>query len=71
MARDHWSSDMFIGTALGLAIAENTFHARCNPEFESQCKGTSLVVEADESESAIADKRGQHCFIIPKWGSPT
>jgi hypothetical protein len=39
MARDHWSSDMFIGTALGIAIAENTFHARCNPEFESQCKG--------------------------------
>ena len=38
MARDHWSSDMFLGTALGLAIAENTFHARCNPEFESQCK---------------------------------
>ena len=38
MARDHWSSDMFVGTALGLAIAENTFHARCNPEFESQCK---------------------------------
>lgn len=38
MARDHWSSDMFIGTALGLAIAENTFHVRCNPEFESQCK---------------------------------
>jgi hypothetical protein len=38
MARDHWSSDMVIGTALGLAIAENTFHARCNPEFESQCK---------------------------------
>ena len=39
MARDHWSSDMFVGTALGLAIAENTFHARCNPEFPSQCKG--------------------------------
>jgi hypothetical protein len=38
MARDHWSSDMFVGTALGLAIAENTFHARCSPEFESQCK---------------------------------
>jgi len=38
MARDHWASDMFLGTALGLAIAENTFHARCNPEFESQCK---------------------------------
>jgi hypothetical protein len=38
MARDHWSSDMFIGTGLGIAIAERTFHARCNPEFESQCK---------------------------------
>jgi hypothetical protein len=38
MARDHWSSDMFVGTALGLAIAENTFHARCDPQFESQCK---------------------------------
>jgi len=38
MARDHWSSDMFIGTGLGIAIAENTFHARCDPQFESQCK---------------------------------
>src|ERR1700733_13706721 len=38
MARDHWSSDMFVGTALGLAIAENTFHARCDPELPSQCK---------------------------------
>lgn len=38
MARDHWSSDMFIGSALGIAIAEYTFHARCSPEFESQCK---------------------------------
>ena len=38
MARDHWSSDMFLGTALGLAIAENTFHARCDPELPSQCK---------------------------------
>jgi PAP2 superfamily len=38
MARDHWASDMFVGTALGVAIAEKTFHTRCNPEFESQCK---------------------------------
>ena len=38
MARDHWASDMFIGAALGTAIAENTFHARCNPELPSQCK---------------------------------
>lgn len=39
MAHDHWSSDMFLGTALGVGIAENTFHARCNPELPSQCKG--------------------------------
>ena len=39
MARDHWSSDMFLGMGLGLAIAENTFHARCDPELPSQCKG--------------------------------
>jgi hypothetical protein len=38
MARDHWSSDMFLGMGLGLAIAENTFHARCDPELPSQCK---------------------------------
>jgi len=38
MARDHWSSDMFLGMGLGIAIAERTFHARCNPELPSQCK---------------------------------
>jgi hypothetical protein len=38
LARDHWASDMFIGASLGTAIAENTFHARCNPELPSQCK---------------------------------
>ena len=38
MARDHWSSDMFLGSALGIAIAENTFHSHCDPQYESQCK---------------------------------
>jgi hypothetical protein len=38
MARDHWASDMFLGTALGIAIGENTFHAHCDPQYESQCK---------------------------------
>jgi hypothetical protein len=38
MARDHWSSDMFLGMGLGIAIAERTFHARCDPELPSQCK---------------------------------
>ena len=38
MARDHWAWNMWIGTGLGLGIAENTFHARCNPDLPSQCK---------------------------------
>ena len=38
MARDHWASDMFLGTALGIAIGENTFHSHCDPQYESQCK---------------------------------
>ncbi len=38
MARDHWASDMFLGTGLGIAIAERTFHTRCNPELPSQCR---------------------------------
>jgi hypothetical protein len=38
LARDHYASDMFIGAALGTAIAENVFHARCDPDLPSQCK---------------------------------
>lgn len=38
LARDHWSSDMYLGAGLGLAIAENTFHSHCDPQYESQCK---------------------------------
>jgi membrane-associated phospholipid phosphatase len=42
MAQDHWASDMFLGSALGIAIAENTFHSHCDPQFESQCKHHQL-----------------------------
>lgn len=38
MARDHWSSDMFIGAALGIGIGEHVFHAHCNPELSDSCK---------------------------------
>jgi len=54
MARDHWASDMFVGTALGLAIAERTFHSRCNPEFESQCKHHQWWWKPMKVESPIA-----------------
>jgi hypothetical protein len=38
MARDHWSSDMFIGSALGIGIGSHIFHAHCNPELSDSCK---------------------------------
>lgn len=37
LARDHWSSDMFVGSALGFAIGTHIFHAHCNPEFSQSC----------------------------------
>lgn len=38
MARDHWASDMFIGSALGIGIGAHTFHAHCDPELSDSCK---------------------------------
>ncbi len=38
MARDHWSSDMFIGSALGIGIGAHVFPAHCNPELSDSCK---------------------------------
>jgi hypothetical protein len=38
MARDHWSSDMLIGAALGIGIGAHTFHAHCDPELSDSCK---------------------------------
>ncbi len=38
MARDHWSSDMFIGSALGIGIGAHIFHAHCDPQLSDSCK---------------------------------
>ncbi len=37
LARDHWSSDMFVGSALGFAIGTHLFHSRCDPDFSESC----------------------------------
>jgi membrane-associated phospholipid phosphatase len=37
-ARDHWSSDMFAGAALGIGIGTHVFHAHCNPDLSDSCK---------------------------------
>jgi hypothetical protein len=38
MARDHWSSDMLVGSALGIGIGAHTFHAHCDPQLSDSCK---------------------------------
>jgi hypothetical protein len=38
MARDHWSSDMFAGAALGIGIGSHVFHAHCDPQLSDSCK---------------------------------
>ena len=38
MARDHWSSDMLVGSALGIGIGAHIFHAHCNPQLSDSCK---------------------------------
>jgi membrane-associated phospholipid phosphatase len=38
MGRDHWSSDMFAGTALGIGIGAITFHLHCDPNLSDSCK---------------------------------
>jgi PAP2 superfamily len=38
LARDHWSSDMWVGSALGIGISEHVFHAHCDPELSDSCK---------------------------------
>lgn len=37
-ARDHWSSDMLVGSALGIGIGSHIFHAHCNPDLSDSCK---------------------------------
>ncbi len=38
MARDHWASDMFVGSALGIGIGAHIFHAHCDPDLSDSCK---------------------------------
>jgi len=38
MARDHWASDMLVGSALGIAIGAHVFHAHCDPELSDSCR---------------------------------
>lgn len=37
LGRDHWSSDVFVGAALGYFIGSRIFHLHCNPMFSQVC----------------------------------
>jgi len=37
LGRDHWSSDMFVGAALGYFIGTHVFHMHCDPDFSEAC----------------------------------
>jgi len=37
LGRDHWSSDVFVGSALGYFIGSHIFHSHCNPKFSEAC----------------------------------
>jgi hypothetical protein len=37
LGRDHWSSDVFVGSALGYFIGSRIFHSHCNPKFSEAC----------------------------------
>jgi hypothetical protein len=37
LGRDHWSSDVFVGSALGYFIGSHLFHSHCNPKFGGSC----------------------------------
>ena len=38
LGRDHWSSDVFVGAALGYLIGAHIFHSHCNPKFSRACR---------------------------------
>lgn len=45
LGHDHWSSDMFVGTALGVGIGTHIFYAHCDPELTESCKHKHNKVE--------------------------
>jgi hypothetical protein len=44
LARDHWASDMWVGSALGIAIGARTFHAHCDPELSPKCRAHARAI---------------------------
>jgi membrane-associated phospholipid phosphatase len=39
LGRDHWASDMLVGSTLGYFIGSHVFHTRCEPGLSDDCRG--------------------------------
>jgi hypothetical protein len=37
LGRDHWGSDILVGSALGYFIGSHIFHSHCDPKFSKAC----------------------------------
>jgi hypothetical protein len=37
MGREHYASDILVGTALGYLIGTHIFHSHCDPDLSSAC----------------------------------
>ena len=38
LARDHWASDMWVGSALGIGIGTWVYHEHCDPSLSESCE---------------------------------
>lgn len=45
LGHDHWSSDVFVGSALGTGIGTHIYYAHCDPEISESCKRHHNKVE--------------------------
>ena len=64
LARDHWASDMWVGTALGLGIGTYTFHAHCDPELSSSCKRHYARIVKKNTKSKL-----DYMPFSPQWNA--
>lgn len=64
LARDHWASDMWVGTALGLGIGTYTFHQHCDPELSDSCKRHYARIAKRTTKSKL-----DHMPFSPQWNA--
>jgi hypothetical protein len=64
LARDHWASDMWVGTALGLGIGTFTFHQHCDQDLSSSCKRHYARISKRNAKSKLDYAPGS-----PRWNA--